>query len=664
MHGQSIIQDVVVLYGLALVFLLVGSRLRLPGIISLIVTGVIAGPGGLGLVSSDESVRTLSEVGIALLLFMVGLDLSVHEIRRLWRNALLGGGAQMAGTMLVVAPWAWWALGDRAETLLFATFFVAISSTSIVVRELTRRNELHAPHGSLALGVLLLQDVLALVALVLAPVIFGSNGASLGRAVTQIAVIGVGLALVTRLALPVLFRWATIAGREAFSLTVLVASLGAAWVASVLGLSMTVGAFLAGLVLDESEYSHQIHAEVRPLRDLLTSLFFVSVGLLVHPADLIPVLHLVVLVAVGMVLLKTAGAALAFRVAGVSPRVGLTAAFALAQVGEFSFVLGAEAVTHGAIGGQQWSILLGASVVTMALSPAIVSGAPRLAARLTRAPSGTVEGAPADEHRWRDHVIILGFGEGGRLVSQALSAMGRPHVAVDLNGMSVRAALTAGHTILYGDATAEEPLRAAGLEQAAAVVAVLSDPGATERAIRSARAVRRDVPIFVRTRFRTEAERMRRSGATLAVAEELEASIEVMAQLLVQLDVPGQQVEALVDAAREATDAPSARTALPVGPVARSVIDAFVDTPVRTHVLQSGDWAVGQSLAVLDLRAAIGITVVAVKRGDEMVTPPPVEWRFLGGDVLYFVGRPAALRQAGGLLTTGPEAPAESAGTT
>jgi len=663
MHGQSIIQDVVVLYGLALVFLLLGSRLRLPGIISLIVTGVIAGPGGLGLVSSDESVRTLSEVGIALLLFMVGLDLSVHEIRRLWRNAVVGGGAQMAGTMLAVAPFAWWMLGPRAETLLFATFFVAISSTSIVVRELTRRNELHAPHGSLALGVLLLQDVLALVALVLAPVLFGSNGASLGRALTQIAVIGIGLALVTRLALPILFRWATLAGREAFSLTVLVASLGAAWVASVLGLSMTVGAFLAGLVLDESEYSHQIHAEVRPLRDLLTSLFFVSVGLLVRPADLLPVLPLVLLVAAGMVLLKAAGAALAFRLAGVSPRVGVTAAFALAQVGEFSFVLGAEAVTHGAIGGQQWSILLGASVVTMALAPAIVGAAPRLAARLTRASVDDAAGSAAEEHRWRDHVIILGFGEGGRLVSQALSAIGRPHVALDLNGSSVRSALTAGHRILYGDATAEEPLRAAGVEQAAAVVAVLSDPGATERAIRSVRALRRDVPMFVRTRFRTEAERMRRAGATLAVAEELEASIEVMSQLLVQLDIPGQQVEALVDAAREATEAPSARTALPVGPVARSVIEAFGDTPVRTHLLQLEDWAVGQSLAALDLRAAVGVTVVAVKRGDDMATPPPVEWQFAGGDVLYFVGTPPALRQAGGYLTGGPAVPSQAAGT-
>ena len=663
MHGLEILQDVVVLYGLALLCLLAGSHLRVPGIISLIVAGVIAGPGGFGLVSSEVSVQTLSEVGIALLLYMVGLDLSAHEIRRLWRHAVIGGSAQMVGTMLLVLPFAWITLEGRPETLAFVTVFVAISSTSIVVRELSHRNELHAPHGQLALGVLLFQDVAALVALVLAPVVFGGQSSGLGMALTQIAVIVVGLAAVARVGLPLLFRAATLAGREAFTLAVLVASLGVAWVASALGLSMTVGAFLAGLVLDESEFSHQIHAEVRPLRDLLTSLFFVSVGLLVYPAELLPVWPIVLLVAVSMVVVKLLGAALVFRTAGVAPRVGLTAAGVLAQVGEFSFVLGTEAVKHGAIGGQPWAILLGASVVTMGSAPLLIGVAPKLAARVTRAGAPLADAPDEETPASRDHVVILGFGEGGRLIAQALTAIGRTHVAIDLNGQSVRTALGTGQSILYGDATAEEPLRAAGLDQAAAVVAVLSDPGATERAIRSVRAIRQDIPVFVRTRFRTEAERMRRSGATLAVAEELEASIEVMARMLVQLDVPGQQVEVLIDAAREATDAPSARTALPVGPVARSVIDAFIETPVRTHLLQEADWAAGRSLGELDLRAAAGVTVVAVKRGDEMVTPPPVEWRFLGGDVLYVVGPPPALRRIGGHLADGPQAATESAGT-
>ena len=488
-HGDSIVQDIVLLYALALVLLLVGGRLRVPATVSLIVTGVLAGPGGFGLVGSEATVTTLSEIGIVLLLFMVGLDLSFSEVRRLWRSVTVGGGAQMVGTMAVVAPFAVLWLGPRLETTLFVGFFVAISSTSLIVRELMRRNEIHSPHGSLAIGILLLQDLLALLALVLAPVVFGDSGASLGRAMLEIALIAVGLTAATRFLLPLLFRMATESGREAFGLMVLVASLGTAWLASVLGLSMTIGAFLAGLVIDESEFSHQIHAEIRPLRDLLTSLFFISVGLLVSPTALVPVLPLMLAVAVGIVVLKTVGAAGALLLAGIPLRVAVTTAVGLAQIGEFSLVLGASAVANGAIERASWQVLLGASVLTMMATPWLVGVAPAVGGWLAsrRGSDRLREGdAPAE---LAGHVVILGFGVGGRLIARALHEVQTPCVILELGGVAVREAAAAGYRILYGDATAAEPLKAAGVERAAAVVAVLSDPGATERAVRAVRAI-------------------------------------------------------------------------------------------------------------------------------------------------------------------------------
>ena len=243
---------------------------------------------------------------MALLLFTVGLDLPPATCSA--RRTVAVGGAQLAGTMGVVAPLAWWWLGPDLETILFVAVFVALSSTSILVRELTRRNELHAPHGAVALGVLLLQDVFALLVLVLAPALFGNSTASLGEVLGRMTLVAVVLTAATRFLLPILFRLATASGREAFGLLVLVASLGTAWLASTAGLSMSVGAFLAGLVIDETEFSHQIHAEIRPIRDLLTSLF-ISIGLLVDPALATPVLPVVVLVALAIVGLKTVGAA-------------------------------------------------------------------------------------------------------------------------------------------------------------------------------------------------------------------------------------------------------------------------------------------------------------------------------------------------------------------
>lgn len=641
------------MYALALVLLLVGGRLRVPTTVSLIVTGVLAGPGGFGLVNSEATVTTLAEIGIALLLFMVGLDLSFGEVRRLWRSVTIGGGAQMLGTIAVVAPFAVLCLGPRLETTLFIGFFVAISSTSLIVRELMRRNEIHSPHGSLAIGILLLQDLVALVALVLAPVVFGASGASLGRALLEIVLIAVGLTAATRFLLPLLFRMATDSGREAFGLMVLVASLGTAWLASVLGLSMTTGAFLAGLVIDESEFSHQIHAEIRPLRDLLTSLFFISVGLLVNPAALLPVLPLMLAVAVGIVVLKIVGAAGALLLASIPLRVAVTTAVGLAQIGEFSLVLGASAVANGAIDRASWQVLLGASVLTMMVTPWLVGVAPAFGGWLASRHASDRHPAAETPEELAGHVVILGFGVGGRLIARALHDVQTPCVILELGGVAVRGTAAAGYRILYGDATAAEPLRAAGVERAAAVVAVLSDPGATERAVRAVRALNARVPVLVRTRYRLEADRMLRAGATVAVAEELEASLEVAAQLLVRLDVPGNIAEALVGEARVALSAVSAR-GMSVPPVpSAQVSDAFGETPVSSHQLNASDWAVSRTVGAVNLRAATGATILAVKRGGATVAHPPVEWVFQPGDTLYVAGDAASLRRARGQLRDG-----------
>jgi CPA2 family monovalent cation:H+ antiporter-2 len=657
-HDTSVVQDLVLLYALALVFLLAGSRFRAPVIVSLIATGIVAGPGGLGLVQSEETVVILSEIGVALLLFVVGLDLSFGELRRLWRSVAIGGGAQVAGTVVAVAPIAWLLMGARADAVVFAGIFVAMSSTSLIIRELTRRNELHAPHGSLSVGILLLQDIVALMALVLLPAVFGTAGApGLGLAVLQIAVIAGALVAVTRFLFPVLFRLSTASGREAFGLMVLVASLGTAWLASMLGLSMTVGAFLAGLAIDESEFSHQIHAEIRPLRDLLTSLFFISVGLLLDPQAIVPLLPAVIGVAAGIVLLKAVGTSLVLRLARVPPRVAGATGMALAQVGEFSLVLGKTAADSGIIGARDWQVLIGATVVTMMVTPALVSAAPRFGEWLARrSRDRTRAGTDVAAHaHLSGHVVILGFGIGGRLIAATLREIQTPHVILELNGAAVQQAMAEGHHILYADATAAEPLRAAGVASAAAVVAVLSDPFATERAARVVRSINPRVPLIVRTRYRLEASRMMQAGASLAVAEELEASLEVLAQMLVRLDVPGNVAEVLVSGARRVAGAegsPRGVTA-PAAP-SPSFSGSIAQTPLAAYQLQPDDWGVGRSLGEVHLRAETGATVLAVKRQETTLAGPPPDWVFAAADILYMVGEETDVQLARSRLRDGP----------
>jgi CPA2 family monovalent cation:H+ antiporter-2 len=654
-HG-AVIQDLVLLYALALLFVMIGGRLRVPVIVSLIATGIIAGPGELRLVQSEENVALLSEVGIALMLFMVGLDLSFREVRRLWRRVVIGGGAQVVGTMAVTAPFVWWMMAAEVDTVILIGLFVAVSSTSIVVRELTRRNEMHAPHGVLMVGILLLQDVLALVALVLLPALFGAAGApQLGEAILQIALIAGGLLAVTRFLLPVLFRMATASGREAFGLMVLVASLGTAWLASMLGLSMTVGAFLAGLAIDESEFSHQIHAEIRPLRDLLTSLFFISVGLLVQPAVLLPVLPMVVLVGALIVVLKTFGTTIALLAARVPLRVAGTAALGLAQIGEFSFVLGKEGVDRGVLVGDDWQVLLGASVLTMMVSPWLVGAAAAWGDWLARWVKMDRGAEPKDPELagMSGHVVILGYGAGGRLISSVLDNIQAPHSILELNGTAVAEAAAEGRHIYYADATAPETLRAAGVQSALAVVAVLSDPGATERATRVVRALNPGVPIIVRTRYRLEAERLINAGASMAVAEELEGSLEVMAQMLLHLDVPGNVAEVLVSSTRQAAGMDRTVRSVSTWLPPESIGAAMGQAQVTTHQLGAADWAVGQPLSLVNLRAETGATILAVKRGRSTLTAPQPDWTFAVGDILYLVGDDTNVRLARARLASG-----------
>jgi CPA2 family monovalent cation:H+ antiporter-2 len=662
-HDSSILQDVVLLYSLALVFLLIGGRLRAPVIVSLIATGVAAGPGALGLVGSEDNVALLSELGIALLLFMVGLDLSVAEVQRSWRRVTVGGIGQMLLTVVLAAPIVWIALSRRIDTAVFVGFYIAVSSTSIIVRELGRRNELHAPHGGLAIGILLLQDVFALVALVLMPVLFGTGSGGLGGALLQIVVIAIGLGLVTRFLLPVLFRLASASGREAFGLMVLVASLGTAWLASLLGLSMTVGAFLAGLMIDESEFSHQIHAEIRPLRDLLTSLFFISVGLLLDPAMVWPIWPILI-IAAGIVAVKTTGALGALLLAGAPLRIAGTAALALAQIGEFSFVLGQSAVAAGVLAQGPWQVLLGASVLTMMATPALMWAAPSFGEWLARlrTTADTTLAPEAEEAPLSGHVIILGYGIGGQLIATMLKDIDTPHVVLELNGRAVQESMAAGVHIRYGDAASPEALRSAGVDHALAVVAVLSDPGATERAVKAVRTLNAKVPIIVRTRYRLEAHRMMHAGASIAVAEELEASLEVMAQLLVRLDVPGNVTEVLVLSARRMAGAVSQRAVTAPSLPPETLTAAVGHAPVTTHQLAAGEWAVGQTIAAVNLRMETGATILALRNREMTLAAPPADRTLATGDVLYLLGDDADIQLARAYLTDGPRTPPVSSG--
>ena len=634
-HEAAVLQDVIGVYTVALVLILTLGRLGMPSLVALIAAGAIAGPAGIRIVSTEQEVEALAEIGIVLLLFTVGLEFSLGEIRRIWKQVLVSGVLQIVLTAVAVGSLLLFGQSDL-RLAIFVGLFAALSSTAIVLKELAERNQVNTPHGRLMVGILLFQDLAIVVLLILVPLLSGRE--------TIMAVPGLlakaGLALlvvavVSRIVLPPLFRLAMRSRREAFSLLVLLASVGTAWLSSLLGISMALGAFLGGLVLADNEFSHQVHAEIRPLRDLLAGLFFISIGLLADPALIVRQLPAIAVASVVIIAVKTIATVGAAAAVAVPLRIAVTAAIGIAQVGEFSFVLARAGLEAGLISSNLWQVLLASSIVTMLATPSLIAFAPNIGFwTATRLVKRREDRQPDGMPEFTDHVVILGYGHGGRLIAGALRDLDVPYLILELNGATVSRERARGEPIFYADATSPDALHAAGVGRARAVAVVLSDPNASMRAISAIRAQSRTVPAIVRTRYRLEAERAERLGATFAVAEEAEASLELLAHLLTRLDMPGNLIEILLDGFRRAS---GRAVRAPTAPL-DSVPDEIRHIPIATHKLSQQDWAAGKTLAEVNLRAETGASVLAVRRDGKSITAPQADFMLKPADVLYLLG--------------------------
>ncbi len=553
MSNLDLLQELILTYAVALGLVVLLARVGVPSLVSMILAGAICGPAALGIVDTREQVEMLAEIGVALLLFTVGLEFSLSQFRHSWRSIAGGGFLQLAGTALAGGALAA-AFGAPLRLAILIGFFLAMSSTALVLKELADRNEIATPHGRMTVGILLFQDLCVVFLLLLVPILSGRTSVeavplALGRAAVALVIVAVGGKLVLRRFLGIVVASRR---REAFPLAMLLASIGTAWLSTRLGLPMALGAFLGGLMLSGSEFSHQAYAEIRPLRDILSSLFFVSLGLLIDPPILASALPAVVGLAGIALLVKAVVAMLACLAASNTLRVSVATGLVLAQVGEFSFIIGHLGVETGLVSQPVWQVLLAGAILTMALTPILVRAATPLAAWIAdRSGRAEPDGLRAEIRTLDRHVVILGFGVGGRLVADSLREVGRPFVILELNGATVRRVRAEGLPIFYADATQLDTLRALEMDRACAVVAVLSDPDASARILRLVRTNWPEVPFIVRTRYRVEAQRMETLGATVAVAEELEASLEVVAHVLAREDVPDDVIRPMLAQHRE-----------------------------------------------------------------------------------------------------------------
>lgn len=637
------LRDLLIVFSLGGLIVYALRAIKLPPIAGLLVAGAAIGPHGFSLVEDVHRVEVLAEIGVVLLLFTIGLEFSLGQLLKMWRMLLIGGGGQVLACIVLVGLIAL-AAGAPVGKALFFGFLAALSSTAIVLRLLGDRAQLGAPVGRLALGVLLFQDLCIVPLMLLTPLLAG-RGSGLGDlAKTLLQALGMVFAVVLCarwVVPPLLLRVVRTRSRELFLTFILVLCLGTAYLTSLAGLSLALGAFLAGLAVSESEYSHQALAEAIPFRDAFGSLFFVSIGMLLDVHFVLSHVPLVLFALLLLIAIKTVTAAGPILALGYPLDLGLHAGLGLAQIGEFAFVLSRTGLSLGLIDAEENQVFLAVSVLSMLSTPLLLRAGAEASRRLRQDDAGSAGLSAPAALGLENHVVIAGYGVNGQNLAKALASARITYAILEMNPETVRAAKGRGEPIHYGDCTRAAVLQSLGIERAKMLVVAISDAASARQAISLARSLNPSVHILVRTRFVAEVEELRRLGADEVIPEEFETSIEIFARVLHHFLVPRNVI---LDAVAQVRGGmyDMLRGAAARGSAAAGKLQGLDSLDVERIEVREGSGVAGRTLAELALRPTTGATVLAVQRGSEVHASPGADFQLERGDVVVVMGDASA----------------------
>ena len=660
MGHVPLLDELAVIAALAVAVTVILARLKVPAVAGLLAAGALLGPYGLHLVKSVHSIEVLAEVGVVLLLFSIGLEFSLARLKHIFKQVALGGVLQV-GLTAGVTTGAAVALGQPTSRAIFYGFVFALSSTAIVLRALSERRELDAPHGRFIVGTLIFQDLCVVPMMLIVPLLgsgaqAGGAAASIGIAMGKALAVVAGTLAFARFVVPRVLTWVDASrSREVFLLAILALCIGTAWLTSLVGLSLALGAFLGGMVVADTEFGHRAMGDILPLRDAFVSIFFVSLGMLFDVDVVVAKPVLVAVLLLGFLFGKGLLATLSALAMRFPARAAWLAGAGLAQFGEFGFVLARSAQESGVISAAEAKPVLAAGIASMFLAPLIVRVAPhikageRLLAPLERLIGvQSIDAADEDGKELQGHVVIVGFGLAGRLAARTLQDCGAPFVVLELNAENVRAGKALGLPVYYGDATSEEALGHAHLQGARLLVLLMNDPQAAERVANTAKRVAPKVPVLMRARYLLEREKLMKLGAHDVVAEEVEGAMEMISRMLRWIEVPRNVIDDSLHAARAETQTTERKQTVPRN--ALRDMRGLDELKIESALMRAGSPAVGASPASLKLRNMTGALVVAVRRGGQLLEKLDPNAPFETGDVVYLVGTGRAIRRAMALL--------------
>ena len=660
MHNDPLLQILILLTASVCVVAAV-RKLALPAILGYLAVGMLLGPHALALAADNETTRLLADFGVVFLVFTLGLEFSLPRLVAMRWEVLGVGGAQVLLTTALVAAVALLAFSVAPAVAVVIGGAVSMSSTAIIISQLTEQSENNRTHGRLAVAICLFQDLSfpLLLALLSSLTIEGrsADAQQIAQAIA-IALLALGLVLAAGrwLLRPLFLAIASVHSTELFSLAVLLAVLASAWATHAAGLSLALGAFLAGMMLAETEFRHQVEATIRSYREVLLGLFFITVGMLLDFELLLRHLLLVSMLLVGMLVIKTAVVALVAEPATHSWFKSIRTGVVVAQGGEFGFALLTLVLRNELLVSAVVQPLLAATVLSMVLSPVLIRHNRRIT-RFLLAESGPAHSEAMREQQatlavaGRDHVIICGFGRVGQNIARVLEQKGFEYIALDLDPYRIRVGRQAGDPIMYGDAGEAGVMENVGVAHASCVVITFANPSVSLRILRAVRGLRSDVPVLVRTQDDTKLEELQSAGATEVVPETFEASLMLLSHLLLLLKVPVSGV------IRTVNDIRGHRYGM-LRQIFRAEGAEYLDDShayreeLHSVVLPPHAWAVGRSVAELQGRGSKA-AVSALRRDGIVGREPAPETVFKVGDVVVVCGTPEAVEHAETLLLMG-----------
>jgi CPA2 family monovalent cation:H+ antiporter-2 len=651
MHEYSIIKDIVLILLVSIPIIIIFNRIQLPSIVGFLIAGVLLGPSVLKLIHNPAQIEIMAEIGVILLLFSVGLELSLKELRNIKKLLLFGGGIQVLATIIISAAIIY-TFGLPVKQAVFLGMVISLSSTVIVLKLLSDKDELDSPQGKISVGILIFQD-LAIVPLFLLVDLIGTSE-QIGlqeisiRLLTAFGAVTAIIFIAKYLSPHILYRLAKLRMKEIFTVGVLLLLLGTAYLTYSLGLSFALGAFIAGIILSESEYSHQIIADTLPLRDAFNSLFFVSVGLLLNLNFVLDSPAVVLASSFGVLILKAFIIFIVVLLLKYPIRIAILIGLTLAQVGELSFILGEQGLRLNLVSAELFNVLISSTIITMILTPFLFKLAPKVAGHSAQIDLTKQKEKP--EKQFQDHVIIAGFGLNGRNLAYVLKETGIKYAIIEMNAETVKKEKAKGENIIFGDIGSSEVLKHAQISTAKVLVIAISDRSTSRRALKLAKELNREIYVIVRTRFMTETNDLISKGADLVIPEEYETSIQIFRKVLEQYHIPINVIMQQVNLLRgESYKYLRSEDRADIG---FSHLDEILSARLTdTFYLNDDNKFIGKTIGELNLRSRTDVTIIAIVRKGTTITNPSAKDNLQAGDTLVITGTHKAVDEAFNILS-------------